>query len=446
MANWGSIAGALVTGRNENSLALANVNFDFALFKIEAPKEFQQLGETLAPWRREAAESGLTHKTARKLGALFEQVAVPVDELFKAYGERVSEIAASEANNPRGSRQHGLFQSRVGADGTTIWAAATSGKTAIAMNLLACMLARLWPASKATSIWSELVKVRKEKIAETCDGSEPSHMAAIAASQQDISRKELAEWDASARAWLAVADKAKLQESQEMETVMGGLSLLVDNSVDVYTSVLRAWQMSLTAMDRLVRGMPQRVSNGAVLIAISAWHIYPDIVMFGSTAKNIVQKDRLVRPGGRLTVGLEDSIPDSGQGVHWSLSLAHLRYYGDPILSTGYSSDESKVPFDDFVLAVLGSLLATWAGENFNANFEKVEAARFIICLWEYLERLPRACLLHGPWLKSGVLTRVGYSDWSRRESAEVRTFWVPKEKAPQNLFSDCRIQQPCYL
>lgn len=90
-------------------------------------------------------------------------------------------------------RQYGLFEKHAGADGTAIWAAATSGNAAIAVVLLACMLARMWDAPKATSIWAELVEKRKLQIAEVCDGSEPSQLAPIAAAQQDISRKDIAE-------------------------------------------------------------------------------------------------------------------------------------------------------------------------------------------------------------------------------------------------------------
>lgn len=206
MSTIGRIAGSAITAHNENSVALASLNFDFSLIKFEAPKEFHQLGSALSPWRRTAAEKGSSHRTARKLGALFERIIVPAEALFKAYGRRVSEISASPANNPKGSRLDGVFEAQVGADGTSIWAAATSGKAAMAIHLLACMLARLWPKSEATAIWVELVEDRKRQIREIHDGTEPSHFAPLAASEQSITRKELAEWDASARAWLEIAD------------------------------------------------------------------------------------------------------------------------------------------------------------------------------------------------------------------------------------------------
>lgn len=42
----------------------------------------------------ENAEDGPLHRTARKLGALFEQILPPIKTLIKAYGVRVSEISS----------------------------------------------------------------------------------------------------------------------------------------------------------------------------------------------------------------------------------------------------------------------------------------------------------------------------------------------------------------
>lgn len=60
--------------------------------------------------------------------------------LVNAHGTRVSEIAKSPFANPRATSSDGIFADYTGADGTSIWAAATSGNSAIAVHLLACML------------------------------------------------------------------------------------------------------------------------------------------------------------------------------------------------------------------------------------------------------------------------------------------------------------------
>jgi len=87
----------------ENTLALANLEFDFTLIKIKAPVEYRGLGECLSKKLKDAAEDGISHITARKLGAL------------QAYGRRVTEIAQMPDINPRGTESDGAFVDHVGA-------------------------------------------------------------------------------------------------------------------------------------------------------------------------------------------------------------------------------------------------------------------------------------------------------------------------------------------
>jgi len=96
MSAIGRFAASLVSGTNENTFALANFNIDFSLVKVEAPIEYQGLRSALSKRRVEDAEQGQLHRTARKLGALFEQILPPIKTLAEAYGKRVSEIVASE--------------------------------------------------------------------------------------------------------------------------------------------------------------------------------------------------------------------------------------------------------------------------------------------------------------------------------------------------------------
>ena len=88
-------------------MALVNFNMDFTLVKVEAPIEFQGLRSVLSQRRVENAEQGPLHRTARKLGALFERILPPIKTLAEAYGKRVSEIAASEKVNKKVSRTPG---------------------------------------------------------------------------------------------------------------------------------------------------------------------------------------------------------------------------------------------------------------------------------------------------------------------------------------------------
>jgi hypothetical protein len=118
--------------------------------------EFAALGSALTTRWRNEAEEGAQHRTARRLVALFEQLIPLTPKLVAAYGIRVSEIIQKPYVNSRGSHNHGPFKDFIGADGTAIWAAATSGVPALGVYLLACPRARAWEPPSAVSIWVEL--------------------------------------------------------------------------------------------------------------------------------------------------------------------------------------------------------------------------------------------------------------------------------------------------
>ena len=148
MSAFGKITNSILSATNENVLALANIKLDFSLVKLEAPREFLELVARLSICRRENAEEGPFHKTLRKLGALFEQIVPSAPKLIQAYGLRTSGITKAPGINPKGTKSDGPFEAFVGADGTSIWAAATSGPAAIGVHLIACMLARQFEDAK----------------------------------------------------------------------------------------------------------------------------------------------------------------------------------------------------------------------------------------------------------------------------------------------------------
>ncbi|KAI4858669.1 hypothetical protein F4820DRAFT_468016 [Hypoxylon rubiginosum] len=121
-------------------------------------------------------------------------------------------------------------------------------------------------------------------------------------------------------------------------------------------------------MDNLCKGIPQRLHNGAVLVAMTAWHLYPDMSLFGAQSKNLQQRDSLISPGGHLTVGLEDSNPSSTAGVYWSLSLANLRFYENPVLATSNANDASRVSFQDLVLIRAEFIITLWKTLNLGTS------------------------------------------------------------------------------
>jgi hypothetical protein len=122
-----------------------------------------------------------------------------VPNLERAYGLKASEIASNPDINPQGSAIHGALAKHIGLDATTVWAAATSGRGAIQVHLLACMLARQWSAAQAIPIWSELIAARKAQLVIVLN-SDQFHIGNLMASKIEIGLEKIAEWDSSTRA------------------------------------------------------------------------------------------------------------------------------------------------------------------------------------------------------------------------------------------------------
>jgi hypothetical protein len=293
----------------------------------------------LSKQRSEEAENGLTHVTARKLGALFKDIIPPCPHLISAYGLRVSEIAKSSTHNPKGTKIDGIFADQLGADGTSIWAAATSGDPAIGVHLLACMLARMWPAPKAVSIWVELILERKKELLGP-DNQDSTNPFSMTAAQISISRDQLAKWDSSARAWLQIADAAKLLPQKQLMLIVNNISTAVNEKPAVYDSVVLAWKSAMRTVDKLASGISQSIQNGAPLLGLLSWHLYPDMLVLGPQTKEVKQHDELIPTGTLVTAGLQHRTSTTG-GVFWSLPLAHIRFYGDPIMVRSSTMSET---------------------------------------------------------------------------------------------------------
>ncbi|KAL8789827.1 MAG: hypothetical protein Q9213_000895 [Squamulea squamosa] len=358
---------SMASGSLELQPALANLNFDFALWKVAAPKEFEGVGSALSTCRRDDAESGMLHTIARKLGALFERKVPSTPNLIKAYGTRASEIAQALSLDEKARKSYGVFASRAGADATSLWAAATSGTSAISIHLLACMLARIWDAPEATSIWVEVVKRRKEEVIAEFDGTDIAYLATLSAAQQDLPRAQIAEWDDSARAWLRVADSVKKKHQKQLMLILDNVQIPVNCKADTYESVVEAWSNSLTQMEALVQGISQQARSGDILLALSSWHLFPDLAVVPPSMTHVRQSDPVFGSGGVLTIGLQAPTIQE-KGVHWSLPLAYLRHYGAPVVSARSirSGLRSRLSLQELLQATLGSLLHSWgaAGQD----------------------------------------------------------------------------------
>ena len=356
MASLSSIKQSVFSASNENTVALANLKFDFSLVKVEAPAEFRGLGSALSFARRHNAESGAPHRTARRLGAMFEHLIPSTPSLITAYGKRVSQIIKTPGVNPQGSPAHGPFQSFVGAEGTALWAAATSGIPAIGIYLLACLLVRAWDAKESTAIWVELVEVRRRAIEEAVHSNELVSEGSIIAASQEISRQELRIWDASVRAWLRSADEAKGQKQTQMLLISRNVRIPYESGPSTYDKVLEVWKEAMIGMERLVLGQPQMITTRSIILALSAWHLYPDLVVLGSTPTSVTFKDDLIPRTGVATIGIQSS---DHEPLQWSLALSHLQYYGGPVHVESVK-DSSRVTMNQLYMIILGSLFFNW--------------------------------------------------------------------------------------
>ncbi|CAN9466789.1 unnamed protein product [Alternaria alternata] len=368
MASFGKLTNAIMHIAQENTAALVNINLDFSMLRFEAPPEFMGLCSSLSPKRKAEAEDGMIHSTARKLLALFASEIPIVPELVEAYGKRASEIATSEKTVVSKESVNGAFADYIGADGTSILAAATSGDGAVTMHLLACLLARMWKRTQAVSIWQELVQQRKSILSQKVASSTMLHANELAASMIHIERKQLDEWDASARAWLQYADSVKKVEQTNLRLVIDGANLPVSRDKELYSSVMAVWKHAMKAMNDLILGRPQRINDGDVMLGLLSWHLYPDMTVLGVGTRtyHVPQQDGLIAPGGMITVGMgcREGCPD--EAIYWSLPLAHMRFYGSAVnAERRHGLKDSQVSYADFRYVILGSVLSSWdMGKN----------------------------------------------------------------------------------
>ena len=380
MAGVAKIAASVLSATNDNTLALGSLKLDFSLIKYEAPVEFSGLGAALSSRRRTDAEDGLHHKTARRLAALFEQLIPSTPKLITAYGLRSSEIIQTPGVNPKGSPKHGPFESFVGADGTAMWAAATSGVPALGVYLLACLLARAWDAKEAISIWVELVEHRRRDIEEAFRSNHAVSESSLNSVRQDISREDLAKWDTSARAWLLSADQAKIKEQTQLMLVLKNCQLPFPGGASTYAKVIQSWQQSMSSLEDLLCGKPQEISSRSIPLAFSAWHLYPNLIVLGSEVRNVTFHDPLVDRRGVGTIALQPRSPTANQGTVWSLALSHLRYYGDPV-TVQSDPDFSRVTIHELHIIALGGILSTWGiGKR-----EIVPVLQWFVDVWDFL-------------------------------------------------------------
>ncbi|CAG9983984.1 unnamed protein product [Clonostachys byssicola] len=356
------------------------------LLKVQAPVEYLGVGSSLSPHRREIAESGSMHHTARKLAALFDDLIPQVPNLIAAYGTRASEVLKDSRANPAGAEYHlGPFSPFAGADATSIWAAATSGASSVALHLLACFLARAFAdPAHSVSAWVEIILERQKQIGNSHEGSS----APLSKASEQISREEIREWDASARAWLRTADSATKKSHTQLNLMLMDINTSISCSDGLYADVIQSWTYTMLTLEHLLGGRPRTITNGAVLLGISSWHIYPNILLLGDRLTEVGFFDNLFPASCFLTIDIADNGDEAASrgssfastGLRWPAVLAQHNLDGSSLETVG--TIDYRVSIDELHLMALGSLLRAWGAPQ----SEIEPSLNWFVALWSCVQ------------------------------------------------------------
>lgn len=146
-------------------------------------------------------------------------------------------------------------------------------------KLTTALSARIWTGPEAISIWDEIVQARKNELLSSGQGETFSYAATLAG-HVALTRDQLSEWDNSARAWLRHADRVRSRQQTQVTLILSNIEgLAVSSMTSTYRSVIDAWVTALQGMENLVNGTSQGVSTGGLLLALSSWHLYPDMIV-----------------------------------------------------------------------------------------------------------------------------------------------------------------------
>ena len=191
--------------------------------------------------------------------------------------------------------------------------------------------------------------------------------------------------------------------------------------MSVYESVVESLKSALLSMESILKGMPQRIQSCAALLGLSAWHIYPDMVVYGTVTKEISQRDKLVPTSGIITLGLQ-SMTGVDTSVYWSLPLAHLRYYGDPVpssRSTGHHA--SLISAEQLSYVALGAIFADWIEDSSEIDFALRLLSELSACVPRAATEAPGGT--QGRQELTGVQTFLQGSGWLKSIMATAESF-----------------------
>ena len=157
-------------------------------------------------------------------------------------------------------------------------------------------------------------------------------------------------------------------QQKQLLLIIGNLDRSVNSKPLLYDSVIKAWTTGMAGLEALLQGSPLQLQSGDMLLGLLSWHLYPDLnIILDSIPKMVHQKDGLVPESGILTIGLHGhtGAQTSAKGLQWSLPLAHLRFYGEPVKRTSsVTSQGSRISLLEFNMTALGCILGGWQVED----------------------------------------------------------------------------------
>ena len=109
--------------------------------------------------------------------------------------------------------------------------------------------------------------------------------------------------------------------------IVGNINVTVRGGSSTYTRIPDAWKQAMLGFEDLLGGTPQQISNGAILRALSAWHLYPNLIVLANKTVNVRFEDPLLLEQGVVTVGLQSEHHDHEHGIMvlGTISFAILR-------------------------------------------------------------------------------------------------------------------------
>lgn len=201
--------------------------------------------------------------------------------------------------------------------------------------------------------------------------------------------------------------------------ILDSLSLsLPSTGSDPYKAVMNVWISGLLFMESIVKGVPQTFGRGEALLALSAWHLYPEVTVLTATeAQTLTQNDTLLPTAGAVTLDIKCSTSEGTNfGITWSLPLSHLRYYGQAVVTKGSLDGRSRqVTMEELLFVTLGCI----TNEMGNESGEFQLYLRFLVVFSTFLTRHGKADQF--PW--AGLLGDAGQQYLNLQGDAREKAF-----------------------